>query len=384
MIIRSQALIAATFLLAATLGQTGASAGAFPGVNGKIAFVGEGHIGVINADGTGRATLDAAAPASTVNQPAWNALGTKLAFRKGGSSIMTMNADGSSPKLLVTMPSFVGNPTWSPDGSVIAFDAFIGGPQQESRIYTVPATGGMATELVALDAQDPTYSPDGTMIAYEESVGDSDIGVMNADGSEPRNITIGTGGNNADFDPSWHPDGRIIAFTRHSTEIWNVDVGGGGGSRVTALNLDDSPHPTFSPDGDKIAFTIDGDLWMVDKDGSNIERITDTPDVDEIEPDWGVAPTVHPRDVSLALTGHLQVTGRITMRDGFEPCMANVPVKITRNGQRLTRTTTDNSGAYSVKLRDRLGQYKAVLPKLFPAEGSICSKAASPVKRHRH
>ncbi|MEO8323557.1 MAG: hypothetical protein ABI571_05400, partial [Actinomycetota bacterium] len=87
--LRPHACVTVALFIAAAAGQSIVSAGTFPGGKGKIAFASEGHIQVINADGTGRATLDEASPASSVNEPAWNATGTKIAFRKGGSSIST-------------------------------------------------------------------------------------------------------------------------------------------------------------------------------------------------------------------------------------------------------------------------------------------------------
>jgi Tol biopolymer transport system component len=275
-------------LIAAAIGHTAAVAGTFPGSNGKIAFAGEGHIEVINADGSGRVALDAASPASSVNEPAWNAAGTKLVFRRGGSSFTSMNADGSNVKPATTFSSFVGNPTWSVYGGVFALDRYIGGPQQESRLYTVfvTASGDAAQQQLAdLDAQDPTYSPDGTKIAYEESAGDSSIGVMNADGSGAANITSGSGGNNADFDPSWSPDGTKIAFTR-AKQIWTMNADGSSATQLTTGT--DASYPTWSPDGTQIAFERDADIWVMASDGSGATNITNTTDVDEVEPDWGI------------------------------------------------------------------------------------------------
>lgn len=272
--------------MASTLVVAGPVEAAFPGSNGKIAFASEGHIEIINADGTGRATLDAAAPASSVNEPAWNATATKLVFRDSGSSFRTMNANGSNEQPLVGMPSFAGNPTWSASGSVVAFDSFIGGPQQESRIYTVPAAGGTATELIALNANDPTYSPDGTKIAFENRAdGCCDIGVMNANGTSPVTITSGPSGNAGDQDPSWSPDGSKIAFKR-SDQIWTVSADGSGAIQLTTGTA--ASYPTWSPDGTKVAFERGDDIWVMDPDGSDAVNITNTPAEDEKEPDWGI------------------------------------------------------------------------------------------------
>lgn len=287
--VRAQALLATALFIVAAVGQTiartPASAGTFPGINGRIAFAASGHIQVIRSDGTGRVTLNEASPASTIAEPAWNATGGKLAYRSGGSDIRSINADGTNSRSLVGMPSFAANPTWSADGSVVAFDGYIGGINQENRIYTVPAAGGSATELVDLDARDPTFSPDGTKIAYVESVGASDIGVMNADGSGAVNITIGAGGNNSDHDPSWSPDGTQIAF-RRAFDIWTVNADGSSALQLTTGG--DAEHPTWSPDGTQIAFQRDDDIWVMNSDGSDAVNITNSPDVEDRAPDWGI------------------------------------------------------------------------------------------------
>ena len=279
-------LLIAGFLAAAAAGHMVASAGTFPGANGKIAFA-TGHIEVINADGTSRVTLNAASPASSVNEPAWNATGTKLVYRDSSSSFSTMNADGSNVKPLVSMPSFASNPTWSADGSVVAFDGDIGGIGQENRIYVVPAAGGTATELlVGVHAADPTYSPDGTKIAFENRAdGCCDIGIMNADGTNAVTITSGPAGNAGDQDPSWSPDGTKIAFKR-SDQIWTMNAD--GSDPIPRTTGADASYPTWSPDGAKIAFESAADIWVMDSDGNNPTNITNTPDADENEPDWGI------------------------------------------------------------------------------------------------
>ncbi|MGH2730079.1 MAG: Calx-beta domain-containing protein [Actinomycetota bacterium] len=281
--LRPQAWITLVLFIAAAVGQTAASAGTFPGVNGKIAFAGDGEIEVINPDGTDRVELTDT-PVGGENQPAWNAGGTKLVLTDSGHSFSTMNADGTNRTALFSHDTFAGNPTWSADGSVVAFDGFIGS-MEGSRIFVVPAAGGTATELAAVDAQDPTYSPDGPKIAFEYDEGIHAIGVMNADGSGATNITPGGGANDGDYDPSWSPDGAKIAFKR-AFQIWTMNADGSGTIQLTTGT--DASYPTWSPDGTKIAFQRDDDIWVMDSDGSDAINITNTPDVDEKEPDWGV------------------------------------------------------------------------------------------------
>lgn len=279
---RPQALVTAALMTAAAIGQSIASAGTFPGTNGKIAYSSDGEIEAIRPDGTGRAILTNT-PVGGETQPAWSANGKELVFTDSGHSFSTANADGSGRKALFSHNTFAGNPTWSADGSVIAFDGFID-TIEGSRIFVVPAAGGTATELVDLDAEDPTYSPDGTKIAYEDGFGNSDIGVMNADGSGAATITTGDDGNAGDFDPSWSPDGSRIAFKRDH-QIWIMSANGSGATQLTTGA--DAEHPTWSRDGTKIAFQRDEDIWVMDSDGSDPVNVTNSPEAEDRAPDWG-------------------------------------------------------------------------------------------------
>jgi dipeptidyl aminopeptidase/acylaminoacyl peptidase len=153
------------------------------------------------------------------------------------------------------------------------------------------------------DERYPSYSPDGTQIAFRgdldlaEPSGDEEIYVMDADGTNVRQLT-----SNADFDsaPSWSPDGKRILFERApagtftpGTEAQEKDVYVMRADGTDVRRLTDSPGldegPEFSPDGTKIAFSSARDrqqeIYVMDADGSNPRRLTDNPARDE-SPDW--------------------------------------------------------------------------------------------------
>jgi hypothetical protein len=110
-----------------------------------------------------------------------------------------MNADGSEQTRL-TNPAFGYQPSWSPDGTEIAFSSSRDG---NSEIYVMNADGSEQTRLTNnadIDEQ-PSWSPDGTEIAFISSR-DYQVYVMNADGSEQTNIS----NNPAVHDnPDWGP-----------------------------------------------------------------------------------------------------------------------------------------------------------------------------------
>lgn len=117
----------------------------------------------------------------------------------------------------------------------------------------------------------PSWSGDGQKIAYTLDIGASNanIWVMNADGSNAQQVTFKDQPDTYAWqgDPSFSPDGNKIAFTRHrpfsymgdQTDIFVINVDGTGESPITNTTPDSIPfdevEPAWSPDGSKIAFS---------------------------------------------------------------------------------------------------------------------------------
>ena len=112
------------------------------------------------------------------------------------------------------------------------------------------------------------------------------IGLGNLKGST-RDVTVELveGTNMA---PTASPDGQQIAFTAQGA-LWVIPVAGGKATRITPFEVEPTA-PVWSPDGKVIAFqnyTPDGNwhLWTVNPDGSNIKEVT-TGFFDDREPAW--------------------------------------------------------------------------------------------------
>jgi len=160
----------------------------------------------------------------------------------------------------------------SPDGETIAMDAL-------GRIWTLPATGGAATPLTDPegDARQPTWSPDGQRIAFQAYwAGDYDIWAVNADGSGLVQVTHGPFD---DREPHWSPDGARIVFSsdRGGTyDIWEVTVEDGSTRQLTD-GPDNEYGPAYAPSGGAVAYVADGastGVWVRDGSGGT-ERIVD-------------------------------------------------------------------------------------------------------------
>ena len=180
--------------------------------------------------------------------------------------VFTIKPDGTGLKRITDVPRAdpgAENPSWSPDGSTIAFDAAV--PSGVS-IFTVPAGGVSPTQLplgVGNFNGDPAYSPDGSQLSFDQDVGDAaptvhGIFVANVDGNNAHRLTTGIATKQAfDTESQWSPDGTMIAFTRVKNErqaaIFTVRIDGSGLTQLTPYRLD-AASPDWSPNGKTILY----------------------------------------------------------------------------------------------------------------------------------
>ena len=128
------------------------------------------------------------------------------------------------------------------------------------------------------------WSPDGSQLAFSSGMVHAGewvrhIYVMNADGTRERKLSSGIVN---DDEPSWSPDGRRLVFRRrdgagepHSTEAHQQDVhlvtidAEGGNEAAHLIGGADEVFPTWSPDGESIAFSAGGRIWVMDAEGGD-------------------------------------------------------------------------------------------------------------------
>jgi Tol biopolymer transport system component len=270
-----------------------ASASAFPGMNGKIATETQEDSGqsadiwTMNPDGTGQTDITNS-PLDFESSPSWSPDGTKLAFDVGlapPGAGYTMNADGSGR-------SFIGpgqSLAWSPDGTRIAFRSTmgVGGPSPAGgrfQIFVMNADGSGVRRLTNNSRSDsaPAWSPDGTKIAFNGSViycadppdcteyrgGPSDIYTIKVDGSGETNLTNSL--SNYEALPNWSPDGAKIAFDSYpggaaQSTLWTMNADGTSPMQVTHNPRSDL-EPVWSPDGTRIAFSSYLDISYWDRE----------------------------------------------------------------------------------------------------------------------
>lgn len=282
----------------------GLDAVAFEAIGGtyQVAFhrgaVGSREIWTLLTDGT---SVEAG-PVQLVNlagsdvNPKWSRAGDRIAFmsdRTGFNEIWIMDADASDPVQLTDVQAGANRPhSWGPGDTEIAFTTTRNGLFQIARL---PSAGG-GTFFIRDNAGSPDWSPDGQLIATEAFVSDGDGGgsnqivVIAPDGTNEVNLSDDL--SVADLRPDWSPDGTEIAFTRFDPEgdkgdIWVMGADGSGQVNLTPNTPgSDDLDPVWSPDGQFVAFFSDRDeagnfdLYVMAADGTGVVRLTTDPAFD--------------------------------------------------------------------------------------------------------
>jgi TolB protein len=219
--------------------------------------------------------------------------------RIGGSKLFVARLDGSELRQLTSGPGEDVTPIWSPDGTQIVFASNRGGNED---VWMIQADGTGLRNLTNHAAGDshPSWSPDGRLIVFCSTRGDGendDIYTINVEGSDLRRIT--DNGLHWDTFPSFSPDGRKILFRRLLRQ--RTSEGTLANSEIMVMNADGSDvvnlsrHPWFdgwpswSPDGRRIAFSSNRSdayqIYVMNADGSGLVRVVDSPYTD-VRPQW--------------------------------------------------------------------------------------------------
>ena len=147
-------------------------------------------------------------------QPRFSPDGTRIALgsnRDGNGDIYSINSDGSDPQRMTSSPALESHPDYSPDGSKLTFASNRDGDLDIYAMNAAPeSAANIATNLtnpMSTNERFPVWSPDGTKIVFWSGVGsglglDAEIYVINANGSDPTNITNNDAG---DALPDWGP-----------------------------------------------------------------------------------------------------------------------------------------------------------------------------------
>jgi TolB protein len=258
------------------------AAATFPGNNGKLVFErwtkDGGSMFSVAPDGSDLIRLTKRR--GIEGDSSWSPDGSRIAFacaknpERGPYEICAMNADGSGFRRLTRHRTFTVAPAWSPDGTKIVY-ATLAGPGEHLRLYVMNADGSDKRQLTGkrrarYSYTDPQWSPDGATIAVAllragetPRSFDCSLALIDPnDGDIVRRLTPRRGRD--ELNPNWSPDGTKIAFEVNrlfdvrQSDIWQMNADGSGKQRLTRTKFYET-NPVFSPDGTRIAFTGDRD-----------------------------------------------------------------------------------------------------------------------------
>ena len=342
---------------------------AFPGANGRIAFVREPApsqpaapdlIFSVIPDGSGLLPLTSGA--NDTYYPAFSPNGMMIAYTApdatdpNSSRIWVASSDGSQPHEIAQVPGVIyddSNPSWSPDGTRLVFQRLIfdssgmhvtGAPLV---IANADGSGGGSAIAGTDEDQSPAWSPDGTRIAVSHYTNSSPpyvLDVINADGSNRKTLDTPPSGTEVDNSPAWSPDGATVWFDRgaesvgcsSASQIYAAPANGSSGAVLISKDPSFSDYePAPSPDGSKVAFVRCDDstddihhIYTMNVDGSGAVPVTSGTTVDDYVPDWqplaplfGSAPSISGKSVNnqtLSATAGIATAGTTVLQ--FERC----------------------------------------------------------------
>lgn len=224
--------------------------------------------------------------------------------------------------------------TVSPDGETVVFDLL-------GDLYRVDIDGGDAESLtsgIAWDFQ-PTFSPDGSRIAFiSDRAGAENVWTMSADGSDLQQVTDEKA--QLLHNPAWSPDGEFIAARKGyvsarsipAGSIWMYHRSGGGGIEIVERlhgpqSQKNIAEPAFSPDGRYLYFSQDttsGTVWQYNKDANTgvfairrLDRETGETETVVAGPGGAVrsVPSPDGRHIAFIRRNPTELTSRLMLKD---------------------------------------------------------------------
>jgi Tol biopolymer transport system component len=225
--------------------------------------------------------------------------GRRIAFSgptaRFGVGIFVMNADGSDVTSVVDR-SFDTKPSWSPDGTRIAFLSNNDGPfGPVPRVFVVNVDGTGLRQLSPEHPDpnfwffddSPSWSPDGSQVLFLRA---GVLHVIDADGTDLTALPTEEVLQSAE----WSPDGARIATTNNFDQIEIRNADGSDPVAITLFPLRQQKSLRWSPDSRKLVFCRKVDdafrLFTINVDGTDEKQLATTPNARDCMASWSPVP----------------------------------------------------------------------------------------------
>jgi TolB protein len=249
----------------------------------RFAYVAGGRVYVVDSDGAALRALTS--ESATSLSPTWSPDGSRIAYTRlqdGRGPIMLQPlAGGAATPVPGTSAGLNITPAFSPDGKLLAYAS---STEQGTNIQVANVAQNCCVQRLTVgrfaDNLSPTFAPDGARLAFVSTrAGPAQVYTMGADGTDaelfvPFDFGV-TGSTNG---PEWSPEGTMLAFHREvsgSPQVFVMDV---SGRRVRQLSASGrNEDPTWAPDGRHVAFVSDRSgrrqLWIIDVDTGRTRQL---------------------------------------------------------------------------------------------------------------
>ncbi len=258
---------------------------------GRFAWLVVTMVGVVACGG------DAKAPTDPTKPPISGQVIAFVATHQGSpTGLWVTDVSGQPTRLLPPDPVPLHAPAWSPDGALLAFE-LIFSDHIEIDVMNADGTGRKRIVNGPTFSSDPAWSPNGQLLAFAGGTNGDTIFVMNRDGS---NASVLTSSSWYDAEPAWSPNGLLIAFTSlRAPPVNNI-----AWRRLFLMNFDGSNvqrvapdtdlvafYPSWSPDATQLAFEArpstagQSDIYLYTLSTGSVRDLTPTVD-DDHHPTW--------------------------------------------------------------------------------------------------